>query len=108
MAKKETIPKVDIVDATTREHNIDTTTKNHTLPKTQVKGTFYNVTETAKLQIENYRRATGLMLNVHITHHGGTTFCGAIGHAKDTNSKISSASCMGVKEEYGIANMSLN
>ena len=30
-------------------------------------------------QIENYKKGTGLMINVHMTHHGGTTFCGAIG-----------------------------
>jgi len=34
-----------------------------------------------ELQLENYRRGTALMINVHITHHGGTTFCGAVGHA---------------------------
>jgi len=35
--------------------------------------------EIKKQQIVNYRNGTGLMINVHMTHHGGTTFCGTIG-----------------------------
>jgi len=34
-----------------------------------------------ELQLENYRRGTALMLNVHVTHHGGTTFCDVMGRA---------------------------
>jgi len=32
-------------------------------------------------QIENYRKGKGLMLNLHATHHAGTTFCGIIGRS---------------------------
>ncbi|VEU34752.1 unnamed protein product [Pseudo-nitzschia multistriata] len=32
-------------------------------------------------QIENYKKGNGLMLNIHATHHGGTTFCGIIGRS---------------------------
>ena len=34
-----------------------------------------------KDQIDNYRKGKGLMLNLHATHHGGTTFCGIIGRS---------------------------
>ena len=30
-------------------------------------------------QIENYRKGDVLLINVHATHHAGTTFCGTIG-----------------------------
>jgi hypothetical protein len=30
-------------------------------------------------QIENYRSGSALLLNLHPTHHGGTSFCGIIG-----------------------------
>eukprot|EP00588_Corethron_pennatum_P023019 CAMPEP_0194320650 /NCGR_PEP_ID=MMETSP0171-20130528/16920_1 /TAXON_ID=218684 /ORGANISM="Corethron pennatum, Strain L29A3" /LENGTH=369 /DNA_ID=CAMNT_0039078227 /DNA_START=144 /DNA_END=1250 /DNA_ORIENTATION=+ len=36
-------------------------------------------------QIENYRRGVALMINIHVTHHGGTAFCRSIGHALDEN-----------------------
>ena len=36
---------------------------------------------TALNQAANYRNHTGLMLNLHITHHAGTTLCAAIGRA---------------------------
>eukprot|EP00536_Pseudo-nitzschia_multiseries_P006566 jgi/Psemu1/193421/e_gw1.142.71.1 len=34
---------------------------------------------TKKQQIENYRNGKGLLLNLHATHHGGTTFCDIVG-----------------------------
>jgi len=38
------------------------------------------ITTTTKLkQIDNYRSGNGLLLNLHPTHHGGTSFCGIIG-----------------------------
>lgn len=33
-------------------------------------GKVYKVSERTALQIENYRQGTGLILNLHITHHG--------------------------------------
>ena len=36
---------------------------------------------TAISQALNFRRGSGFLVNVHITHHGGTTFCNIIGHA---------------------------
>jgi hypothetical protein len=41
----------------------------------------------AQLQAANYRNGTGLMINVHITHHGGTTFCQAVGKVGRTPSR---------------------
>jgi hypothetical protein len=43
---------------------------------------------TAKTQIEHYRAGTGLILNIHLTHHAGTTMCRVLGHAVDTNSSL--------------------
>ena len=59
----------------------------------------------AQEQIANYKRGTGLMLNVHITHHGGTAFCAGIGHAPDANGDYPSFACMkprdnGVSNDY--------
>ena len=42
---------------------------------------YNNVTEQAALQIQHYKQGTGLIVNIHITHHGGTTVCRAIGHS---------------------------
>jgi hypothetical protein len=39
------------------------------------------LTPLALQQIESYRNGTGLMLNIHVTHHGGTTFCGQVGRS---------------------------
>lgn len=39
------------------------------------------MTELAALQIQHYKQGTGLIVNIHITHHGGTTVCRAIGHS---------------------------
>jgi len=33
-------------------------------------------------QINNYRNGTALMLNLHLTHHGGTAFCQTVGRAE--------------------------
>ena len=41
-----------------------------------------NITDETKVQqIENYRTGRALMLNIHATHHGGTSFCDAIGNS---------------------------
>lgn len=39
----------------------------------------------ASQQIANYRAGTGLIINLHITHHAGTSVCGIIGHAPSTD-----------------------
>jgi len=39
-----------------------------------------------QLQVGNYINGTGLLVNVHITHVGGTTFCNVIGRAPGANS----------------------
>lgn len=41
----------------------------------------------AQQQAANYRAGSGLLLNVHITHHGGTTFCNTVGRAGPTPSQ---------------------
>jgi len=51
----------------------------------------------SKQQAENYRNGTGLILNVHITHHGGTTFCGVVGKLS-SGGKAPSFACIGTRE----------
>lgn len=46
-------------------------------------------------QILNYRRGEALMLLVHATHHGGTTFCGVIGKHGINNGTAPNFACMG-------------
>ena len=47
-----------------------------------------------ELQKQNFRKGTGLMLNVHLTHHGGTSFCH---HFRNAPYNLSSPdfACMG-------------
>jgi len=47
-----------------------------------------------RAQIENYINGTALMVNIHPTHHAGTTFCGTIGNSGGTRPKFA---CMGDK-----------
>ncbi len=56
-------------------------------------GSVYNVSERTALQIENYRQGTGLILNLHITHHGGTTVCSLLGRSPDAKGRAPSQSC---------------
>jgi hypothetical protein len=54
-------------------------------------------TASTQTQIDHYRRdGTALILNVHITHHAGTTFCAAVRRAPHTLGAPTFA-CMGVK-----------
>jgi cytoskeletal protein RodZ len=61
-------------------------------------GALYNVTKQTAIQIRNYKRGTGLLLNIHITHHGGTSICSVIGHASDANGITPSFACMKDKD----------
>lgn len=61
-------------------------------------GALYNVTKQTAIQIRNYKRGTGLLLNIHITHHGGTSICTVIGHASDANGITPSFACMQDKD----------
>jgi hypothetical protein len=45
----------------------------------------------AETQIQHYRQGTGLIVAIHLTHHGGTTFCGTIGKAIGTDGSPSFA-----------------
>jgi hypothetical protein len=47
------------------------------------------LTPVQKLQIRNYKEGNGLILNFHITHHGGTTAC----HWAGENGPVPSAAC---------------
>lgn len=40
-----------------------------------------NFTDVQQRQIRSYLAGTALMVNVHITHHGGTAFCAVVGRA---------------------------
>lgn len=58
----------------------------------------YKVSRIAATQIEHYRNGTGLILNIHITHHAGTTMCRVIGRAPDTDG-APAISCIMVAED---------
>ena len=47
-------------------------------------------------QIETYKNGTGLILNIHVTHHGGTTFCALVGRSSGGISP--QFACMGDRE----------
>jgi len=49
-------------------------------------------------QIENYRNEKALMINVHATHHAGTTFCGLMGRHGINGGIAPGFVCMGDKE----------
>lgn len=51
-------------------------------------------------QIENFQKGTALLLNVHITHHGGTTFCREFGRRLKSPSFVCSKPTKG-KHEVG-------
>ncbi len=65
-------------------------------------GITYNVTKQAARQIQRYRQGTGLILNLHITHHGGTTVCHAIGHSPDASGTAPSRACNNPKPQDNI------
>ena len=52
-------------------------------------------------QLESYRNGSGLILNVHVTHHGGTAVCGVLRSADDVptldgyQSEVPEFACMG-------------
>jgi len=48
-------------------------------------GVSYSVSEKTQTQLAHYRAGTGLILHLHITHHGGTTFCHQLGQAPYTD-----------------------
>lgn len=45
-------------------------------------------------QIENYREDAALMIHIHVTHHGGTTFCNTVGNAIGDNKNTPSFACI--------------
>jgi len=51
---------------------------------------------TKRAQVENYRNKKALIINLHPTHHGGTTFCGRVGKS---GGSVPSFACMGDKRE---------
>eukprot|EP00977_Amphora_coffeiformis_P029865 scaffold43139_cov199-Amphora_coffeaeformis.AAC.1 len=61
-------------------------------------GDTYNVTQQGQEQVQNYLDDKALILNVHITHHGGTTFCHFIGRSVGAPS----FACMGVRPQDNV------
>ena len=57
----------------------------------------HRMTPIAAQQIENYRKGTALIINVHFTHHGGTYACHALGKAPGQTGSPSFA-CMGLTD----------
>jgi len=69
-------------EATADTHDEDWTPPG-VKPETQVEPNSHKQFAREKVraaQIANYRDKAALMINIHVTHHGGTTFCGEIGH----------------------------
>jgi hypothetical protein len=61
----------------------------------------YSLTPKAIEQVTNYRNGDGLILNTHITHHGGTTLCTVFGRAPNTKGSPTFA-CMHVQPEDNV------
>lgn len=64
------------------------TTATTTTKSDEVDGSLIGTKRTAttkQLQIENYRNGNGMILNVHITHHGGTFLCEILKKNWDSN-----------------------
>jgi hypothetical protein len=57
--------------------------------------------ELAEQQIQNYMDGKGIILNIHITHHGGTSLCRRVGKAPGTRGTPPFA-CMGYKEKDNV------
>jgi hypothetical protein len=47
----------------------------------------------ARQQAANYRNQTALMINLHITHHAGTTVCNRVGHAPNAVGRTPKHAC---------------
>ena len=57
----------------------------------------------AAQQIESFKNGSGILLNVHITHHGGTTMCRELGQTL----KHPPFACMGFRKTDNIPNRTL-
>lgn len=68
----------------------------------QIHGLNFNFSQLAVEKIQNYRNGSAIILNVHITHHGGTDVCDMLGHAKGIKKSAPSFACMGVKPEGNV------
>lgn len=96
MAATSSITKQAEEEMSTQDLYIKPFSLIHPSKLTQVEannGGTYNMTEGAARQIQNYKRGTGLILNIHITHHGGTTVCHALGRSPDAIGTAPSAAC---------------
>ena len=77
--------------------------KEKEMVQIEAQGVVYNVSKQAEQQIANYRRGTGLILHIHITHHAGTTFCTTVGHSPDAvGGSAPSFACTAVKPEDNV------
>jgi hypothetical protein len=57
----------------------------------------------AKVQAASYRNHKGIVLNLHITHHAGTTFCGAFFGSPDAVGSVPSFACWKVRREDNVS-----
>jgi len=80
----------------------DDTTKLKGMVKMKDKGVVYEVTRQAAQQIKSYRQGTGLIVNIHITHHGGTTVCSLLGRSRDAVGASPTFNCLHVKPEDNV------
>jgi hypothetical protein len=53
-----------------------------------------SLSQRTQTQIENYKNGKGIMLNIHITHHGGTSVCGLLGKARNARLPAPSFACL--------------
>ena len=52
----------------------------------------------AQTQLENYHNGTAIILNLHIVHHGGTSFCDAIGRSPTAVGSTPAFACWKLSE----------
>lgn len=64
----------------------------------------YLLSPNARKQVLAYRNGTGLLVNIHVTHHGGTTVCQVIGRAPGAKGKSPTFYCMGIRPQDGVVN----
>lgn len=74
--------------------NINNTENNRTSLEPIDDAAWNRMTLIQQTQIQNYHNGQALILNIHVTHHGGTSFCSTIGRKGPSPS----FACMGDKE----------
>ena len=69
------------------------------VPSSQNISSSYNLSPIHWTQIQNYRDGKALIVNIHATHHAGTTFCATIGRHGINGGIAPKFACMGDKDK---------